>query len=260
MRMPRRHLRNSIITVTAAAAISLGAASGAIAATQPEASAAVEAAAQATAKRLYVKTVKLAAKGHTAKVYKTGKRAYQADVLFKEQKIATVTATGKTARADLNGLHIMLTPTGQITSWSDRAAPRPKPQPVNKRVLIRTDTLADGSTAKVYRLSVNHHQADIYGSAKLGTLDADGRAAAGENNGLHVVLSPDGSLTSWLAGSPAPAPDPKPTPDPDPKPTPDPEPKPTPDPDPAPVPLPVPDAHDDSAVAHPGVYPLALAG
>ncbi|MFK4066347.1 hypothetical protein [Streptomyces sp. NPDC029674] len=244
MRMTPRALRTSIITATAATAITLGAASGALAATQhaPD-TATVTAAAHAKTKgktkRVHVKTVKLASKGHTAKVYKLGKNKYQADILFHGKKISGLNAFGRTALANLNGLHVKLTARGAVSSWVDRVKPAPKPKPKPKpakRELVRVDTLVDGSKAKVYKLSANHWQADIYGGkAALGTLDANGRAAAGENNGVHVVLSPDGRLSSWADGAKEdPTPKPDPTPAPDPTPTPDPDPEPTPAPDPLP--------------------------
>ncbi|WP_406101333.1 hypothetical protein OG698_03450 [Streptomyces sp. NBC_01003] len=222
MRMTPRALRTTIVAATATAAISLVAASGAMAATQhtPTATAAVESAAHAKKKRVYLKSVKLAAKGHTAKVYKTGKRTAQADVLYRGKKVATLTAAGKAKAFNLNGLHVKLSPSGAITSWVDRAKPQPKPKPVNKRVLVATATLADGSGAKVYKLSADHYQVTIFADgSQIGTLDANGRSAAGESNGLHVVLAPDGRLSSWIDEAPAPAPDPQytrdltPTPD-----------------------------------------------
>lgn len=274
MRMTPRTLRTGIITATAASALTLGAASGALAATQHAPTAVtVEAAAHAQktgktgkAKRVYVKTVRLAAKGHTAKVYKLGAAKFQADVVYKGQRIATLTASGKTASANLNGLHVKLTQRGAVTSWADRAKPAPKPKPKPKpkpakRVLVSTHTLAGGSgTAKVYKLSANHFQADLFGrGAKLGTLDANGRAATGEDNGLHVVLSPDGQFRSWVDQveddpTPAPVPDPDPTPDPDPEPTPDPAPVPDQDKTPAPAPTPQP---DDTKRAPAPVSPIA---
>lgn len=260
MRMTPRALRTGIVTATATTAITLGAASGALAATQhvpTTASATVTAGththtkphtaahSKAKTKRVYVKTVRLASKGHTAKVYKLGKNKYQADILFHGKKVGGLNAFGKTALGNLNGLHVKLTARGALSSWVDRAKPAPKPKPKpkpqpGKRELIRIDTLVDGSMAKVYKLSVHHWQADIYaGSAGIGTLDANGRSASGENNGLHVVLSPDGRLSSWSDDDQAkkdPTPKPDPTPEPDPTPTPDPEPTPAPDPDPAPKP------------------------
>ncbi|NGO74702.1 hypothetical protein G6045_03220 [Streptomyces sp. YC504] len=269
--MTTRTLRTSIIAATAATAIGFGAytATGAMAdqadtataagtvitetdgtqvftaaPTDAEATAGVEAAAHG--KRVFTKTVKLASKGHTAKVYRLGKNCFQADILFNGKKIATVNAFGKTADANLNGLHVKLTKTGQVSSWVDRAKPNPKPKPKpnpEKREHVRNDTLADGSMARVYKLSANHWQAVVSsgpGAASIGTLDANGRAASGENNGLHVVLSPDGRLTSWVdnSGAPQPAPEPKPEPTPEPDPI---DPQPVPDNDQQPKPQPVPD-------------------
>ncbi|MBC2908146.1 hypothetical protein [Streptomyces cupreus] len=42
------------------------------------------------------------------------------------------------------------------------------------------------------------------------TLVAKGHPAFGQNNGLHVTLQPDGSLTSWIDESPAPPDQPQP--------------------------------------------------
>ncbi|WP_199552447.1 hypothetical protein [Streptomyces sp. N35] len=282
--MTSRTLRTSIIAATAATAIGIGAytATGAMAdqadtttatgtvvtetdGAQVFTAAPTDAEATAHGKRVFTKTVKLASKGHTAKVYKLGKNCFQADILFNGKKIATVNAFGKTADANLNGLHVKLTKTGQVSSWVDRAKPNPKPKPKpkpnpEKREHVRNDTLADGSMARVYKLSANHWQAVVSsgpGAASIGTLDANGRAASGENNGLHVVLSPDGLLTSWVddSGAPQPAPEPKPerTPEPDPidpqpvpdndqQPKPQPQPQPQPDADTAPKPQPVPDS------------------
>ncbi|RFU87578.1 hypothetical protein DY218_06390 [Streptomyces triticagri] len=203
-----RSLHSALIAVTALAAVGLSAAGALAAPAATDARTAAAATAHGHHQRTYVKTVKLR-DGSTVKVYKLGKRGAQADIWAKGRKAGTLTAKGRNADADHNGLHIRLSPNGTVTSWADRAEPKPKPKPVT-RVLVRIDTLEDGSAAKVYRLGASHFQADIHGSAKIGTLDADGRAAYGQNNGLHIALQPDGSLTSWNedAGSPAPeAPD-----------------------------------------------------
>ncbi|MFI6086866.1 hypothetical protein [Streptomyces sp. NPDC051218] len=240
-----RTLRTTAIAVVAAAGISLGAASGAMAAVGPQAPAGVGVSAESVAlsqakKPNKAKTVKLR-DGSTAKVYKLGKNKAKAVVLG--PKGGTLIANGKNAYANHNGLHIKLTPGGSLTSWMDKAKPKPKPNP-NKRVLVASPTLADGSTAKVYKLSTNHYQADFFGAgAKLGSLDANGRAAYGQNNGLHVALQPDGQLKSWLDKAGQDAQDPQPAPDDDVQP----DPQPTPDPDDArPAPQPQPDT-DTSA-------------
>ncbi|WP_030927263.1 hypothetical protein [Streptomyces sp. NRRL S-646] len=57
-------------------------------------------------------------------------------------------------------------------------------------------------------MTASHHEADIYADGtKFDTLVADGLAAYGELNGLHVVLRPDGRLSSWVDRALAPQPD-----------------------------------------------------
>ncbi|MEU3690972.1 hypothetical protein [Streptomyces narbonensis] len=105
-------------------------------------------------------------------------------------------------------------------------------------VLWRNVDLADGSLAKVYQDGPGRFSAEIYANGSLiDTLTStDGKPAYGENNGLHVVLRPDGTVSSWLDGTPAPKPTPKPVPKPAPKPAPKPVPKPAPKPVPKPAP------------------------
>ncbi|MGW0908590.1 hypothetical protein [Streptomyces sp. NPDC002853] len=256
-----RTLRTTAIAVVATAGISLGAASGAMAATAPHttspASITVESIAHSKTKtKAKVKTVKLR-DGSTAKVYKLGK--HKAKAVIAGPKGGTLVANGKNAYANHNGLHIKLTPSGSLTSWMDKAKPKPKPQP-EKRQHVRNDTLADGSMARVYKLSPTHWQA----VTAAGTLDANGRTASGEHNGMHLSLSPNGSLKSWMDKAVDPVPDPQPTPDddvrPDPQPTPDddvkPDPQPAPDTDPVKpdVPKPAP-ATDPTAVPLPAPAP-----
>ncbi|CAM5228577.1 hypothetical protein ACWGKK_24760 [Streptomyces chartreusis] len=149
------------------------------------------------AKRVYVTTVKLADEASRAKVYKTGKDRYEAEIWAEGAKYGTLYTQGMPTHAQHNGLHVTLGPDGRVSSWVERA--EPKPEPAAERVLIGTSTLADGSTtAKIYRLTADHYEADVYaGGERLDTLVADGRAAYGENDGLHVALHPDGRLASW---------------------------------------------------------------
>ncbi|MFE9481798.1 hypothetical protein ACFYNM_24715 [Streptomyces spororaveus] len=71
------------------------------------------------------------------------------------------------------------------------------------RAYVTTVKLADGSVAKVHKVGANHFEADIYaGSTKLDTLVSKGAAASyGQNNGLHVVLRPNGTVTTWMDGA-----------------------------------------------------------
>ncbi|WP_445269086.1 hypothetical protein [Streptomyces sp. DSM 41634] len=86
--------------------------------------------------------------------------------------------------------------------------PPVKPKP-GVRAYVTTVKLADGSVAKVYKIGDNHFEADIFaGPTKLDTLVSKGAASAyGQNNGLHVVLQPNGTVTSWVEGAPKPKPD-----------------------------------------------------
>ncbi|MFJ9940730.1 hypothetical protein [Streptomyces erythrochromogenes] len=85
-------------------------------------------------------------------------------------------------------------------------AHRPAPA---ARAFVTTVKLADGSVAKVYRIGKSHFEADVFaGSTKLDTLVSRGGAASyGRSNGLHVVLQPNGTVTSWLDGAPKPKPE-----------------------------------------------------
>ncbi|MGP9019942.1 hypothetical protein ACT1U9_16285 [Streptomyces sp. BR1] len=69
------------------------------------------------------------------------------------------------------------------------------------RSFVKSVKLADGSVAKVYKLGQNHYEAEIWANGtKLDTLVANGSSATGENNGLHVVLTPGGTVSSWVDG------------------------------------------------------------
>ncbi|MCB5163479.1 hypothetical protein LG634_01255 [Streptomyces bambusae] len=71
------------------------------------------------------------------------------------------------------------------------------------RAFVTTVKLADGSYAKVYSVGKGQYEAEIWsGGTKLDTLvTKGGRAAHGQHNGLHVVLQPDGTVTSWIEGA-----------------------------------------------------------
>ncbi|MER5936055.1 hypothetical protein ABT121_01885 [Streptomyces sp. NPDC001928] len=196
MRAPRT-LRTALIAAGVTTALGVSAA-GAFAAHTPATENVPSMAQHAKAKRVYVKTVKLADQVSRAKVYKTGENRYEAEIWAKDAKYGTLYTQGMPTNAQHNGLHVTLRPNGQVSSWVERA--EPKPQPAAERVLIGTATLVDGSTtAKIFRLTADHYEADVFAYGKrLDTLVADGRTAYGENNGLHVALHPDGKLASWV--------------------------------------------------------------
>ncbi|MFD7397448.1 MULTISPECIES: hypothetical protein [Streptomyces] len=80
------------------------------------------------------------------------------------------------------------------------------------RAYVTTVKLADGSVAKVYKIGDSHFEADLFaGSTKLDRLVSKGGAASyGQNDGLHVVLQPNGTVTSWMDGVSKPKPQPRP--------------------------------------------------
>ncbi|MFE5944350.1 hypothetical protein [Streptomyces sp. NPDC056480] len=84
----------------------------------------------------------------------------------------------------------------------------PAPTQGDRSVLWRNVDLADGSLAKVYQDGPGRFSADIYaGGSLIDTLTStDGRPAYGRNNGLHVVLRPDGTVRSWVETAPRPDP------------------------------------------------------
>ena len=202
-----RTLRTALVAAGVTAALGVSA-TGAFAHSAPTAKTAAStahASGDCRTERVYVRTVNLADKASRAKVFKTGKHRYEAEIWGKGLKYGTMAAKGRTAHAEHNGLHIACHPNGTVTSWVERAKPQPKP--FLKRSLITSAPLADGtSTAKIYKVTAHHYEADIYADGtRFDTLVANGRPAYGQLNGLHVVLQPDGQLSSSVE-APTPAP------------------------------------------------------
>ncbi|MFJ3881409.1 hypothetical protein ACIPW5_28665 [Streptomyces sp. NPDC090077] len=79
---------------------------------------------------------------------------------------------------------------------------KPAGKPWKGRVYVTTVKLADGSVAKVYKAGDGRFEADVLArGTKLDTLvSRNGEPAYGQHNGLHVVLRPDGTVTSWVEG------------------------------------------------------------
>jgi hypothetical protein len=65
--------------------------------------------------------------------------------------------------------------------------------------LVRTETLSDGTVAKIYKIAESWYRAKLFvRDASVGSVDANGRPAAGNNNGAFFVLNPDGTTASWV--------------------------------------------------------------
>lgn len=129
---------------------------------------------------------------------------------------STRRTTLRTAAVVAGAAAVLALPVGSAFADSPTPPVRPSVQPSAKptpgvRAYITTVKLADGSVAKVYKIAANHFEADIFsGSTKLDTLVGKGGAASyGQNNGLHVVLQPNGTVTSWMEGADKPKPKPE---------------------------------------------------
>ncbi|MFD5512870.1 hypothetical protein ACFWIB_34670 [Streptomyces sp. NPDC127051] len=106
---------------------------------------------------------------------------------------------------------------GEGASREDKSVTEPVVDPTApsvERAFVTTVKLADGSIAKVYKIGNGHFEAEIFsGATKLDTLvSKGGKPAYGQNNGLHVVLQPNGTVTSLVEGEPKPTPKPTPKP------------------------------------------------
>ncbi|MEU5215029.1 hypothetical protein AB0G79_02370 [Streptomyces sp. NPDC020807] len=129
--------------------------------------------------------------------------------------------TVRTAAVATGAVAALLVPAAGAAFAADGPADGPGPAASSDQsVFWRNVDLADGSLAKVYQDGPGRFSAEIYGGGSLldTLVSKDGKPAYGENNGLHVVLRPDGTVGSWLDRAPAPKPDPKPVPKPKPAP------------------------------------------
>ncbi|MFF5919255.1 hypothetical protein ACFY8C_12975 [Streptomyces flavochromogenes] len=117
---------------------------------------------------------------------------------------------------------LLLPAAGAFAADGPDQGPDPAPTSSDQSVLWRNVDLADGSLAKVYQDGPGRFSAEIYaGGSLIDTLTStDGRPAYGQNNGLHVVLRPDGTVRSWVETAPRPDPAPAPKPEPAPRPAP----------------------------------------
>ncbi|MGW1894494.1 hypothetical protein ACWCP6_30260 [Streptomyces sp. NPDC002004] len=204
MRATRRIIRTAAIATGAIAALaapSAAAFADSAPAAQQSRTSRPGAEADRTWRGAYLITVKLA-DSSTAKIYRLGPHSYRADVYANGTRLDSLVARGRSAYGENNGLHIALHPDGSISSWVEgRFTPKPQPKPVpdhRKPALVAKVKLVDGSTAVIHQLGKNEYKADIYAhGVRIDTLVAKGKSVYGQNNGLHVALHRDGSLSSW---------------------------------------------------------------
>ncbi|MBP0455943.1 hypothetical protein [Streptomyces montanisoli] len=86
---------------------------------------------------------------------------------------------------------------------SNTAASASATTPATKGTLIRTETLVDGSTAKIYKLGDTHYVAKITADGQpFDSLETtNGHVDGLDDNDMFIVLTLDGHIHSWEGGA-----------------------------------------------------------
>ncbi|QES08014.1 hypothetical protein DEJ44_21950 [Streptomyces venezuelae] len=72
---------------------------------------------------------------------------------------------------------------------------------------VRDEVLRGGTVAKIVKVGPLHHRAYFYKEGQtVGSIDASGRSAAGQDNGHFFVLNPDGTTHNWVGNIAGPKP------------------------------------------------------
>ncbi|MGW7520588.1 hypothetical protein ACWGJ2_33910 [Streptomyces sp. NPDC054796] len=125
--------------------------------------------------------------GSKAEIYKLGEQSYRAKIVSDGAVTATLETDGHDAGLNANGMYVMLALDGQIYSWMG-----------GEHTGAGTYSLEGGWKAKVTEVGDNHFRAKILGNdgSVMGTLDADGHDAGVDANGVAIVLSSGGVISS----------------------------------------------------------------
>ncbi|GAA2324650.1 hypothetical protein [Streptomyces violaceusniger] len=124
--------------------------------------------------------------GSTAKIYKLGDQHYRLKIVNGSDVLATFEANGRDAGLDANGMYVVLTMGGEVQSWMGGEHRGPG-----------TFELAGGWTAKVTKVGEGHYRAEIIGHGDvMGTMEANGRDAGLDANGVYIVLSTRGVISA----------------------------------------------------------------
>ncbi|MER7533364.1 hypothetical protein ABTX77_01070 [Streptomyces sp. NPDC097704] len=68
----------------------------------------------------------------------------------------------------------------------------------SKGTLVRTETLLNGTVAKIYKVKDLSYRAELFHQGNpVGVLEATTRSVAGNDNGEFFVLNPDGTTYNW---------------------------------------------------------------
>ncbi|MEN2418869.1 hypothetical protein AABB02_12230 [Streptomyces rimosus] len=126
--------------------------------------------------------------GSKAQITKLGEQHYRVKIVNRGAVLATLEANGKDTGLDANGMYVVLTIDGQVHAWMGGEHQGPG-----------TFKLAGGWTAKVTKVGELHYRAQIIGhDGVVGTLDANQHDTGGVANGVYIVLSAGGVISSHL--------------------------------------------------------------
>ncbi|WP_431985271.1 hypothetical protein [Streptomyces qinglanensis] len=125
--------------------------------------------------------------GSTAEIYRSGDQNYRAEIVNGGERYGTLRTHDADDGANFNGMYLVLTMGGEVHSWTGGEQQGPG-----------TFDLEGGWKAEVTELGRNRYRAEILGhdGAVNGTLEANERAAGTSANGVYVVLTPGGVITS----------------------------------------------------------------
>ncbi|WP_432114167.1 hypothetical protein [Streptomyces sp. S1] len=93
------------------------------------------------------------------------------------------------------------TPKGEAPKTGDPKTEAPKTGDEKEQgagTFVRNQILPNGAIAKIIRLDADHYRAEIYKQdQRVGTLEADGRPVAGNDDGTFLVLFETGLTSTW---------------------------------------------------------------
>ncbi|WP_217383141.1 hypothetical protein [Streptomyces sp. NK08203] len=124
--------------------------------------------------------------GSEARITKVGEQHYVAKIVSKGAVVATLETDGHDAGLNANGMFVALTLGGDLASWmgNDHQGPG-------------TFALEGGWKAKVTKVGELRYRAQIIGhDGVAGTLETDGHDTGLDANGVYIVLSNGGVISS----------------------------------------------------------------
>ncbi|MFJ5828556.1 hypothetical protein [Streptomyces sp. NPDC093089] len=107
--------------------------------------------------------------------------------------------SGSRSALTLGKAVVVLEQGGSFAAHLPGSARQGAPQPVEAAGYVRTEKLPNGAQAKIFKVGDSHHRAELYKEGqRVGTVDADHRSEAGNDNGTFFVLHADGTTKSWF--------------------------------------------------------------